>query len=89
MDYYIKKTTIRHILTHTHGLEIIEGIIDRGFYPGQRWAYRGIGVDMLTQIVLITTGKTVAEIVSEQVFQPLKFKESTHVECLILMVRKK
>jgi CubicO group peptidase (beta-lactamase class C family) len=69
-------TTLRHLLTHTHGLKRIDGEIQQEFSPGQSWAYRGIGIDMLTQIVKNTTGKTVAEIVSEQVFQPLNFKET-------------
>lgn len=69
-------TTLRHILTHTHGLNSIEGEIQREFTSGQNWAYRGIGIDMLTQIVENTTGKSVAEIVSEQVFHPLNFKET-------------
>ncbi|WP_232697193.1 serine hydrolase domain-containing protein [Brevibacillus daliensis] len=72
----LHSTTIRHLLTHTHGLNRSEGTIYREFAPGKSWAYRGIGIDMLTQIVKITTGKTVAEIVTEQVFQPLGFKQS-------------
>lgn len=68
--------TLKHLLTHTHGLKTFEGEIQREFSPGQSWAYRGTGIDMLIQIVKNTTGKTVAEIVSEQVFQPLKFKET-------------
>lgn len=73
----LNKTTIRHLLTHTHGLQTTnKGAIVREFQPGQSWAYRGIGIDMLTQIVTNTTGKTVAEILHEQVFKPLKF-EST------------
>ena len=74
--HLINGTTIRHLLTHTHGLKTIEGEIVREFAPGKGWAYRGIGVDMLTQIVENTTGKTVVEIISEQVFQPLKFNET-------------
>ncbi|TWT00148.1 serine hydrolase [Planomicrobium sp. CPCC 101079] len=69
-------TTLRHLLTHTHGLTNKEGELEREFPPGQSWAYRGIGIDMLTQIVKKTTGKTVAAILEEQVFIPLKFKET-------------
>ncbi len=71
-----KGTTIRHLLTHTHGLRMENNQIDREFIPGESWAYRGVGVDLLTQIVYQTTGQTVAEIVSEHIFQPLEFKES-------------
>jgi CubicO group peptidase (beta-lactamase class C family) len=69
-------TTLRHLLTHTHGLKSIKGEIIREFPPGQSWAYRGVGIDYLTQIVKKTTKKTVAEIVSEQVLQPLNFIET-------------
>lgn len=72
----INETTIRHLLTHTHGLRTVEGEIIREFAPGKEWAYRGIGIDMLTNIIKNTTRKTVAEIISEQVFQPLKFNET-------------
>ncbi|WP_397538526.1 serine hydrolase domain-containing protein [Rummeliibacillus pycnus] len=72
----IRGTTIRHLLTHTHGLLISIGEVQREFLPESNWAYRGTGIDMLTQIVKITTGKTVSEIVLEQVFEPLNFKES-------------
>ncbi|MFD2444117.1 serine hydrolase domain-containing protein [Bacillus sp. CGMCC 1.16607] len=54
-------TTIRHLITHTHGLKRINGDIYREFPSGENWAYRGIGVDILTQIVKNTTGKSVAE----------------------------
>lgn len=69
-------TTLRHLLTHTHGLKTTAGEINREFFPGQSWAYRGIGIDYLTQIVKIKTKKTVAEIVSEQVFHPLNIIET-------------
>lgn len=70
------ETTIRHLLTHTHGLTTNDGKILREFAPGQSWAYRDINIDFLTQIVKITTGKTVAQILDEMVFTPLAFKET-------------
>lgn len=69
-------TTIRHLLTHTHGLRMLNGELYREFTPGGSWAYRGIGVDMLTQIVKNTTGKSVADIVTTNVFRPLNFSET-------------
>ncbi|MGG0657836.1 serine hydrolase domain-containing protein [Rummeliibacillus pycnus] len=69
-------TTIKHLLTHTHGLKMVNGEIFREFPPGESWAYRGIGIDLLTQIIKNTTGKTVAEIVAENVFKPLNFSET-------------
>lgn len=72
----LAQTTLRHLLTHTHGLTNKEGKLKREFPPGEDWAYRGVGIDMLTQIVKRTTGKTVAAILAEQVFIPLKLKET-------------
>ncbi|MDH5161839.1 serine hydrolase domain-containing protein [Heyndrickxia oleronia] len=70
------QTTIRHLLTHTHGLTTNDGKILREFAPGQSWAYRDINIDFLTKIVKIATGKTVAQILDEMVFTRLGFKET-------------
>ncbi|MGG4166489.1 serine hydrolase domain-containing protein [Rossellomorea vietnamensis] len=71
-----KGTTIRHILTHTHGLTK-EGNKDiREFTPGSSWSYKQIGIEALTRIVKRTTGKSVADILHESVFSPLGFTES-------------
>lgn len=69
-------TTIRHLLTHTHGLKSINGEVHREFIPGTNWSYRGVGIDMLAQIVKNTAGKSVAEIVADNVFKPLNFTET-------------
>lgn len=87
----LAQTSLRHLLTHTHGLTNKEGKLQREFSPGQSWAYRGVGIDMLTQIVKRTTGKTVAAILTEQVFIPLKLKETgwygTSNENLVEVIR--
>ncbi|MGY0694976.1 serine hydrolase domain-containing protein [Virgibacillus sp. FSP13] len=72
----LNEITIRHLLTHTHGLRGINGGIYREFPSGKNWAYRGIGIDILTQIVINATGKSVAEIVAINVFKPLNFTET-------------
>jgi CubicO group peptidase (beta-lactamase class C family) len=69
-------TTLRHLLTHTHGLKSINGELNREFPSGENWAYRGIGIDILTQIVKNTTGKSVAEIVTNNVLKPLNLSET-------------
>lgn len=71
-----KKTTIRHLLTHTHGLNQMEETIFREHPPGQSWTYRQVGIDALTKIVKMTTKKSVSEIIHEHVFSPLGFSES-------------
>ncbi|MBM7702937.1 serine hydrolase domain-containing protein [Metabacillus iocasae] len=93
MDPHIlDTTTIRHLLTHTHGLRSIDGQMVREFPPGSSWAYRGIGVEMLTQLVKKATNQSVAQILAELVFKPLHFTESewcgkTH-EKLVDVIRK-
>lgn len=75
----MQNTTIRHLLTHTHGLEFEYAEpyrLYREFEAGADWAYRGANIIMLTEIVERTTGKNVAEILQEAVFNPLGFSET-------------
>lgn len=71
-----RDTSIRNLLTHTHGVNEKEGITYREYPPGENWTYRNIGIKTLTDIVERTTGKTVSDILHEQVFKPLRFTES-------------
>ncbi|QHJ69987.1 serine hydrolase domain-containing protein [Planococcus halotolerans] len=68
--------TIRHLLTHTHGLKKSGSEIQREFPAGERWAYRGIGIDTLTEVIENATGRSIAEILTEQVFSKLDFTET-------------
>ncbi|MDQ0174947.1 serine hydrolase domain-containing protein [Bacillus chungangensis] len=72
----LKGTKIRHLLTHTHGLRTVNKSIIREFLPGESWAYRDICVDLISQIIKNTTGKTIADIVFQQVIEPLSLKET-------------
>lgn len=67
---------IRHLLTHTHGLRNKGKEIEREFLPGESWAYRGIGIDTLTKVIENATGKSIAEILTEQAFRKMKFSET-------------
>jgi CubicO group peptidase (beta-lactamase class C family) len=70
-------TTIRHLLTHTHGLARDgEGHVIREFAPGRSWAYHNVNIELLTAVVRRVTGKSVAQIVRERVFEPLGFLET-------------
>lgn len=73
------RTTIRHLLTHTHGIEYDykdNRRLYREFAVGTDWAYRGANIIMLTEIVERTMGKTVAELLQQYVFDPLGFTET-------------
>ncbi|MFI8575373.1 serine hydrolase domain-containing protein [Rossellomorea aquimaris] len=87
-----KDTTIRHLLTHTHGLKQEGNRTVREFAPGTNWSYKQIGIEALTQIVKRTTNKSVAEIIHENVFIPLGFNESNwyskkHEQLVDVMLR--
>ena len=71
-----KDTTIRHLLTHTHGLKQDGNRTVREFSPGSNWSYKQIGIEALTQLIKRTTNKSVADIIHEKVFIPLGFNES-------------
>lgn len=71
------KTTLRHLVTHSHGLHQKEdGTIFREFEPGRGWAYRGINVIMMTQLVNRLYNKSFPELLKEKVFDPLAFYET-------------
>ena len=81
LDSYDKEllagTTIRHLVTHSHGLnERMEGNIFREFAPGEGWAYRGINILMMTEIIKKLYGKSFPELLKERLFLPLGFKET-------------
>jgi CubicO group peptidase (beta-lactamase class C family) len=72
------KTTIRHLVTHSHGLHQHEdGTIFREFAPGASWAYRGINILMMTELVNRLYGKSFPELLEERVFKPLGFTETS------------
>jgi CubicO group peptidase (beta-lactamase class C family) len=63
--------TIRHLVTHTHGLEFREGNILHTFEPGTDWMYNNIGVELLCRLIWLTTGEHVADYVRNKVLRPL------------------
>ncbi|MDG4658306.1 serine hydrolase [Ectobacillus antri] len=73
----LSHTTIRHLLTHTHGLsEHPDGHVYRKFSPGTHWSYENINVVMIAEIVRRTIGQSVGELLRERVFKQLHFKET-------------
>lgn len=71
---------IRHLLTHTHGLKIIGGKPVSEFRPGESWAYRDFSVELLTRIIKKTTGKSVADIVKEEVILPVGLQSTEWIK---------
>lgn len=74
-DVY-KGTTIRHLVTHCHGLTEQDRDVVREFEAGTKWAYRGINVELISKIIQFATNKTIADIVQQEVFVPLQLTET-------------
>lgn len=68
--------TIRHLLTHTHGLRLVQDRLVREFPPGTGWAYRGVGVDTLTKLLEEVMGTSIAELLTKHVFEPFGLRET-------------
>lgn len=76
-EQLLGKTTIRHLVTHSHGLHAKEdGTIYREFEPGQGWAYRGVNVLLMTKLVNRLFNKSFPDLLQERVFSPLGFMET-------------
>ncbi|WP_430787134.1 serine hydrolase domain-containing protein [Virgibacillus flavescens] len=70
-------TTIRHLVTHTHGLdETPEGEVFREFQPGEKWAYRGINIKLMTQLINKIYGISFPELLYQKVFSPMGLKQT-------------
>jgi CubicO group peptidase (beta-lactamase class C family) len=73
----LANTTIRHLVTHSHGLhQKDDGTLFREFDSGKGWAYRGINVSMMTELINRLYGKSFPELLRERVFLPLGIKET-------------
>ncbi|WP_336773997.1 serine hydrolase domain-containing protein [Paenibacillus sp. MMO-58] len=66
-------TTIRHLLTHTHGLN---GPLKRIFSAGTDWQYNNTGVNLLIRLVQKVFGRSLAEVIEDQILNPCGFTET-------------
>lgn len=69
-------TTIRHLLTHSHGLDGEPGRLFRRFAPGEQWHYTNTGIRLLCDAVFAATGETVGALVRRLILEPSGFSES-------------
>ncbi|WP_435990706.1 serine hydrolase domain-containing protein [Rossellomorea sp. LjRoot5] len=73
----VMDTTIRHLATHSHGLHIDEkGQWYREFKAGTGWAYRNIGVEILTELIQRLYGKGFPQLLEERIFSRIGLKET-------------
>jgi CubicO group peptidase (beta-lactamase class C family) len=75
-DGLLGETRIRHLLTYTHGLQRAAGGMTRAFEPGTNWAYSGVGIDLLVQVIQAVTDRSIAELMGERVFRPCGLNET-------------
>ncbi|PFA67167.1 penicillin-binding protein [Bacillus sp. AFS015802] len=72
-----KEMTIRHLVTHSHGLDVdTEGNCFREFKAGTNWVYRNIGVEIMTELIHKLYGKGFPQLLEERVFSPAGLKET-------------
>ena len=69
----IGSTTIRHLLTHTHGLYSPN---KRIFPAGTDWAYNNTGVNLLIKIIRKVFDKPLAQVLEEKIFLPYGFTKT-------------
>ncbi|RWZ49770.1 class A beta-lactamase-related serine hydrolase [Halobacillus fulvus] len=68
----LRNTTFRHMVTHTHGLdETSDGEIIREFDPGEKWAYRGINIKLMTRIISDMYEMPFPQFLYQKVFLPM------------------
>jgi CubicO group peptidase (beta-lactamase class C family) len=67
-------TTIRHLVTRTTGLQFYGNRVVRKFEEGT--AFEGKRPEVLAAIIRNATGRSVAEILKERVFNPLGFSQT-------------
>lgn len=69
--------TIRHLVTHSHGLDVDEhGHWFREFEAGTDWAYRNTGVDIMAELIHRIYGKGFPQLLEERVFSEIGLKET-------------
>ena len=87
-----RPVTIRHLLTHTSGVdempapraksslaELVVGSSQRPlrFPPGDRWSYSNAGINTLGRIVEVVSGEDFADFVETRIFKPLGMRDTT------------
>lgn len=81
-DERYKKITARHSLSHQTGFpnwawQNDDGQLDIKFYPGIKFSYSGEGFEYLGRVISHITGKSLEEVIMEEVQIPMGFSEKT------------
>lgn len=88
----LPKITIRHLLTHMHGLpepegldenatlEEVAGVMARqqpAFEPGTQWRYGNGGMSLLGRIIEVVSGQSYPDFLQDRFFTPLGMTDTT------------
>lgn len=81
-DERYKKITARHALSHQTGFpnwswQNPDGQLDIKFYPGIKYGYSGEGFEYLGRVVSHITGKSLEEVIKDEVQEPMGLTENT------------
>lgn len=69
-------TTLRHLVTYSHGIDDNSINIFREFAAGTSWAYKGMGIIMITELLNSLYKQPFTKMLEERVFIPLGLKET-------------
>lgn len=69
----LRHITIRHLLTHTHGLGDLH---NRMFLQGTDWKYNNTGVNLLIEIIRKLYKIPVSQLLEERLFSPMGFNQT-------------
>jgi CubicO group peptidase (beta-lactamase class C family) len=85
----VRGLTIRHVLTHTSGLNGDQGVHDSleataaslaerpfSFQPGEKWEY-GPSLNVVGRIIEIVSGSSYEDFLVERIFKPLRMNDAT------------
>jgi CubicO group peptidase (beta-lactamase class C family) len=65
---WINNITIKHLATHTAGLEMPGGYNNLTFTPGTKWSYSDGGANWLAECITLAYGRDVEDVLFERVF---------------------
>ena len=93
---YLDQITVRHLLTHTNGIDAADYFNDYGwgddaierfvasldqcgqiYPPGEMWSYCNAGTVLCGRLIEKVTGLPFVQAIHEQLFEPLKLKQTT------------
>ncbi|MRX73826.1 serine hydrolase [Bacillus lacus] len=76
LDITAPRVTLRHLVTHTHGLDQQDKQLLSAFAPGTQWMYNNSGVDLLIELIQKLTDQTLHDYVAKNIFTVYQLTET-------------